>query len=55
MNRSEKVELVEEIQRNFKKAGATFIADYQGIKAVEMNDFRKSLRDASIDFVVVRN
>ncbi|MEK7772887.1 MAG: 50S ribosomal protein L10 [Deltaproteobacteria bacterium] len=55
MNKPEKAELVERIQRNFKKADATFIAEYQGIKAVEMNDFRKSMKGASVDFVVVRN
>lgn len=55
MNKPEKVELVERIQRNFKKADATFIAEYQGIKAVEMNDFRKIMKGSSVDFVVVRN
>lgn len=55
MNRTEKSEQIQKIQQNFQKANATFIAEYQGITAITMNDFRKSLRDASMDFVVVRN
>ncbi len=55
MDKSAKVKVVEELQENFSKASATFIADYKGLKALEMDEIRKALRDASIDFKVVRN
>lgn len=55
MEKTTKVKLVEDIQQRFQKAEATFVAEYKGIKAVEMNDLRKNLRDASIDFKIMRN
>jgi len=55
LDRTEKTRIVEEVQESFRKANATFIAEYQGIKALEMNEFRKALRDASMEFRVVRN
>lgn len=55
MEKSQKVNLVEEVQDKFKRANATFIAEYQGIKAQDMNEFRANLRNCSMDFKVVRN
>ncbi|MBI5237857.1 MAG: 50S ribosomal protein L10 [Deltaproteobacteria bacterium] len=55
MEKSEKVKLVEELQDKYKRANATFIAEYKGIKAVQMDEIRKALREASIDFKIVRN
>ncbi|HXI09751.1 MAG TPA: 50S ribosomal protein L10 [Thermodesulfobacteriota bacterium] len=55
MDKSAKVKVVEDLQENFSKATATFVADYKGLKALEMDEIRKALRDASIDFKVVRN
>jgi len=55
LDRTDKAKVVEEVQESFKKANATFIAEYQGIKAMDMNEFRKILRDASMEFRVIRN
>ncbi len=55
MEKSEKAILVEELRDKFSRANATFLAEYQGIKANDMDGIRKSLRDGSIDFKVVRN
>lgn len=55
MNRTEKRELVDAIREKFEKADATFLTEYSGVKAVAMNDFRKDLRGASVEFKVVRN
>jgi len=55
LDKSKKVSLVEEVQDKFKRANATFVAEYQGIKAQEMNEFRAALRKTSMDFKVVRN
>ncbi len=55
LDRQKKEKLVEDVQGKFKMAKATFIAEYKGMKAVEMNEIRKVLRDASIDLKIVRN
>jgi large subunit ribosomal protein L10 len=55
LDKSAKVKVVEEIQDRFRRANATFIADYKGLKALEMDELRKALRAASIDFKIVRN
>ncbi len=55
LDRQKKTELIEDVQDKFKRAKATFIAEYKGIKAVEMNEIRKALREASIDLKIVRN
>jgi large subunit ribosomal protein L10 len=55
LEKSTKASLIEEVQDKFKRANATFIAEYQGIKAQDMNEFRASLRKSSMDFKVVRN
>lgn len=55
MNKSEKTKFVEDIGEKFRKANATFVAECQGIEAVEMNAMRKAFRDASVELRVVRN
>ena len=55
MKKDAKVKLIGELQDKFARAGATFIAEYKGIKAVEMNELRKAMRAASVDFKIVRN
>lgn len=55
MDKTAKVKVVEEVQEKIKRSNATFIAEYKGIKAVSMNEFRKTMRDASIDFKIIRN
>ena len=55
MIKEEKVKLVNELQDKFKKAKAAFVADYKGLKVEQMTTLRKSLRDASAEFKVVKN
>ena len=55
MNRTEKTELVDAIREKFERAGAIFLAEYSSIKADVMSEFRKDLRDASVEFKIVRN
>lgn len=55
MDKSNKVKLVEELKEMFSRANATFLAEYQGIKSTSMDSIRKTLRDESVDFRVVRN
>ena len=55
MNRTEKEKYVEDIRDKFRRANATFLAEYRGMKAIEMNEFRRALREAGVEFRVVRN
>lgn len=55
LKKQDKVQVVEDIKAKFQRAGATFIIDYKGMKAVEMTEIRKGLRDASVDLKIVRN
>jgi len=55
LDRTDKEKYVKDLQEKLDRSGATFIAEYSGIKAVEMTEFRQTLRDASTDFKVVRN
>ncbi|MBI5886492.1 MAG: 50S ribosomal protein L10 [Deltaproteobacteria bacterium] len=55
MKKQEKVRIVDDIKAKFQRAGATFVVDYKGMKAVDLTEIRKGLRDASVDFKVVRN
>lgn len=55
LEKAKKAENIAELRAKFEKANAAFIAEYKGIKAVVMNDLRKSLRANSIEFKVVRN
>jgi large subunit ribosomal protein L10 len=55
LNKTEKSELVDSIREKFERADATFLTEYRSVKADVMSDFRKDLRDASVEFKVVRN
>lgn len=55
MKKTEKGALVDRLKENFKKSKAAFIAEYKGIKAVDMNEIRKQLRSSSVELKIVRN
>lgn len=55
MTRADKTKLVEGIREKFLKADAAFLTEYQGIQATKMSDFRRGLKEASVEFKVVRN
>lgn len=55
LDRKAKELTVETVRAKFAKANATFIAEYQGIKAVEMNEIRKAFRDSSVEMKILRN
>ncbi|MEK6531896.1 MAG: 50S ribosomal protein L10 [Deltaproteobacteria bacterium] len=55
MEKKQKAAAIEDLRERFARSSATFIAEYKGIKAVEMNEFRKSLRKASMELKIVRN
>lgn len=55
ITKERKKEMVAELQDKFQRAQATFLVDYRGIKVEGLTGLRKSLRDADVEFKVVRN
>jgi large subunit ribosomal protein L10 len=55
MPRPEKVQIVEEMAREFQQAGSVFVADYAGLKVSDVTELRRQLREAGVRFRVVKN
>ena len=55
MPTAEKIQVVEDITFEFKKAGSVFIADYAGLRVGDMTELRKQLRGAGVSMYVVKN
>lgn len=55
MDKKKKEELVGELHDKFSNAEATFVMEYSGITVTSMTKLRGELREASVDFKVVRN
>lgn len=55
MAREEKVAVVKEIGERLARAQGAVVADYRGLNAAEMTDLRKELREAGIEFKVLKN
>ena len=53
--REEKVTLVNEIAEKLQNSKSTIIADYRGLTVAEVTELRKNLRDAGIEFKVLKN
>lgn len=53
--REEKATLVNEIAEKLQNAKSTIIADYRGLTVAEVTELRKNLRDAGIEFKVLKN
>ena len=55
MARPEKEKIVAEIADKISSAEGVFLADYKGLTVEEISNLRGKLREASIDFKVVKN
>lgn len=55
MARPEKVAMVQEIQERISKSQGAVLADYRGLDAGQMTELRKQLRDAGVEFKVLKN
>lgn len=53
--RDEKQAAVEAIRENLKNAQVSVLTDYRGLTVAEMSELRKRLREANIDYKVVKN
>lgn len=55
MARPEKEAVVKELTEKFNSAKSLVITDYLGLNVAEMTELRKQLREAGVDFKVVKN
>lgn len=55
MARPEKVAMVDEIQERLTKVQGAVVTDYRGLNAGEMTALRKELKEAGIEFKVLKN
>jgi large subunit ribosomal protein L10 len=53
--REEKVSIVSEIAEKLQASKSTIITDYRGLTVGEVTELRKRLRDAGIEFRVLKN
>jgi len=53
--REEKEALVEQFREKIGRADAAFLADYRGIESNSMNELRKGLREADVEFTIMKN
>lgn len=47
--------LVQEIAQKFKDAGSSVIVEYRGLTVAEVTDLRRELREADVEFKVMKN
>ncbi len=55
LKRSEKEKVVEALHDKFSRARALLLTDFRGLNMSAMNELRSQLRDASVEFRVVKN
>lgn len=55
MNREEKAKLVEDLHDRFTKAQIIVLTDYKGLDVGSINSLRRKLRDANVEYSVVKN
>lgn len=55
MARPEKEATVAEVKERFQRAKAVVLTDYRGLNVGELTDLRKKLREAGVEYKVVKN
>lgn len=55
MKRSEKEELVAELQNKLTGAAAVYYTDFTGLNVKRMTEMRRRLRRAGVEYVVIKN
>ncbi|OQX88896.1 50S ribosomal protein L10 [candidate division KSB1 bacterium 4484_87] len=55
MARPEKEKIVEEIAEKITQAKGVYLADYKGLDVEEISELRSKLREAEVEFKVVKN
>lgn len=55
MNIDEKKRIVDELHKRFSDAAIVILTDYKGLDVTTMNQLRKKLREAEVEYQVVKN
>jgi len=55
LNRTSKEQLVAELSAKLARVKAAFVADYRGLTVEEANELRSKLREAGVEYQVVKN
>ena len=55
LNKEDKIRVVSELQEKFAKAKGVVFTDYRGLNVEEITELRNSLRDAELEYRVVKN
>lgn len=55
MNREEKKQIVEALHERFLKAKVVIATDYKGMNVTALNELRRKLKEAEIDYQVAKN
>jgi large subunit ribosomal protein L10 len=55
MPKEKKVKIVGDLQENFSKCTIGIMTDYRGMTTTDVNTLRKKLRDAKVEYKVVKN
>ncbi|MCL6445490.1 MAG: 50S ribosomal protein L10, partial [Alicyclobacillus sp.] len=53
--REEKAQLVQEIADRFARSKSVVVTDYRGLNVAEVTELRKQLREAGVEFKVLKN
>ena len=55
MNRTEKATVVESLARRFSRSSSIYLTDFTGLTVKSITTLRRKLRDAGVDYLVVKN
>jgi len=55
LNKEEKIRVVSELQGKFERAKGVVFTDYRGLNVEEITGLRNSLREASLEYKVIKN
>ncbi len=55
MNRTEKKQIVESLHDSFSRSKIVILTDYKGLDVEHINELRRKLREAEVEYKVVKN
>ena len=55
MNKTEKQAVVDELAARLKRARSVYVTDFAGLNVAHVTDLRRRLRQAGVEYVVVKN
>jgi large subunit ribosomal protein L10 len=55
LNRTEKKQVVESLHDSFSRSKITILTDYKGLDVEHINELRRKLREAEVEYKVVKN